>query len=34
MVKKKNDDFMFNLDKFYSESKDKNSVHLTFKRGK
>jgi hypothetical protein len=34
MVKKKNDEFMFNLDKFYSEAKEKNSVYLTLKRSK
>ena len=34
MVKKKNDEFMFNLDKFFSEAKEKNSVYITFKRGK
>jgi hypothetical protein len=34
MVKSLNyEDFVNKLDKFYTESKDKNTVYLTFKRG-
>lgn len=33
MVKKKIDEFISNLEKFYSVAKEKNSVYLTFKRG-
>ena len=33
MVKKKNEEFMFCLDKFYSDAKEKNSIYLSFKRG-
>lgn len=32
MVKLKYEDFISKLDKFYSESRDKYSVYLTFKR--